>query len=621
MDRYDFSRAIQLLVKIQKYPNTAIPDHVVAVRLAIASAHLGDHATGRQAIKSAGASLDQAFSQRTRTLIENELKRLEEMVFTEQLDSARYPMLLGTEERRGLMPGLPSVLLAGDIRESWFDVFYRDPPATKEVAPPNPRPGPLPGPGPLPIPLPRPVPFQLFDQAVVAPAEMQRRLAASPAHATTEQMLRNWKTSAWQPSTQVLVGSDKVYFKSQDRLMCRDVATGKLVWMTGPVVYQSVSPIQPAMHLFRGLQMRMQMPHRQPPLLPTESQLFRDRIDRSMSLVGKQVLTLEPIGIEPAVGDRRPLWNGEVIQGNPIRTNRVVAYDAETGKLRWSLGGAVQPDQPAGSFLAAPVAVPGGLVVPMLREKALWLIFIDAATGKTGWSMRLCGEPEGGRSPWSPVGIRVDGSTAYVATGAGVVVAVDVRLGSVQWASSYRRGKLIEGQTMLDGCDEDIVIPHGHLVVVLASDSQRVFALDRRTGQLEWSAARQMTAGVTPVRYCLGVRDDCLYLAGSGVIRCCKIFGGRALWEYRGANSFGRGILTEDAIYMPGDGKILAIDPSPELLSDNDRLKRSVPVTRDAEEPLGNLASDGRNLFVMGMARIAMLGSVATEQPAREGGR
>jgi outer membrane protein assembly factor BamB len=177
---------------------------------------------------------------------------------------------------------------------------------------------------------------------------------------------------------------------------------------------------------------------------------------------------------------------------------------------------------------------------------------------------------------------------------------------------------LQNGQTVRDGCIEDVAIPHGRLVVVLASDSQNVFALDRRTGQLAWSTARQLTSGAAPVRYCLGVRDDCLYLASNDAVRCCKIDGGRALWEYRVAESFGRGILTDDAVYMPGDGKLLVIDLSPEKRADQDRLKRSIPVKRNAHEPLGNLASDGRNLFVIGMARIAMLGPDAADPPKSE---
>src|SRR5690606_8030736 len=113
------------------------------------------------------------------------------------------------------------------------------------------------------------------------------------------------------------------------------------------------------------------------------------------------------------------------------------------------------------------------------------------------WKTYLCDEPSGGCSHWSPVGVSVEGGEVYVATGSGVVFALDATSGSIRWAVRYRRdgstnsqlqnyfgygGQLLE----LKGWDEDLAIPHGKALVVIASDHDRIFAIDRRTGELLW---------------------------------------------------------------------------------------------------------------------------------------
>jgi outer membrane protein assembly factor BamB len=245
---------------------------------------------------------------------------------------------------------------------------------------------------------------------------------------------------------------------------------------------------------------------------------------------------------------------------------------------------------------------------------------LKPATGEVDWETQLCLQPDGRRSVWSPAGVAVEGSTAYVATGAGVVAAVDTRWGNIQWLATYPRGTKQNGQTAHDGCGEDVVIPHGSLVVVMASDCTEVFALDRRTGALRWSTSRAITRSAAAVDYCLGVVDDHLYLAGNRLVRCHQISGGRAIWEYPLDDSLGRGALTSETIYMPSGDSIVCLDPSPQPISADQRRQGELHLSDSFGEPIGNLVSDGQQLLGVGMSRVYRLGIDEAMAMLDEGG-
>jgi outer membrane protein assembly factor BamB len=247
------------------------------------------------------------------------------------------------------------------------------------------------------------------------------------------------------------------------------------------------------------------------------------------------------------------------------------------------------------------------LLAPIWQDGAIWLASLDADSGTTNWQTQLCLEPDGGRSVWSAVGIAVEGGTAYVATGAGAVAAVDARWGNLQWIATYPRGKNQNGQTLLDGCEEDVVIPQGPMVIALASDCSEIFALDRRTGALRWTTPRKLSSNVPAVDYCLGVLGDYLYLAGSEVLRCQNVIGGRAVWEHRLTVSLGRGALTSDAIYVPEGNTVVRIDPSPNHMLDGKR-RSLLGIAPGYPEPMGNIVSDGKHLLGLGMSRVYKLG-------------
>jgi hypothetical protein len=149
----------------------------------------------------------------------------------------------------------------------------------------------------------------------------------------------------------------------------------------------------------------------------------------------------------------------------------------------------------------------------------------------------------------------------------------------------------------LSGWGDDVVIPHGRLLVVMPSDSDRLLALDRRTGERIWESPRISPLG-SVVDYCVGTHGTSLFVAGKNVIRRYDLPTGRLLRELEIDDSFGRGCVTRDAIYVPVKDSILKLD------LELKRFISQVGVALTSNEPIGNLHSDGEKLWVVGAGRV-----------------
>jgi outer membrane protein assembly factor BamB len=335
--------------------------------------------------------------------------------------------------------------------------------------------------------------------------------------------------------------------------------------------------------------------------------LFGDRVHQSMSIAGGLIFSIEgkrvtkDAAAQTAPQSRGPQWG---VTPRRTRTNWLAAYEVRSGKAKWHRAASDEDkdsSQDVG-FLAAPVPFGNLLLAPVTDGGSIWLYALSAADGATVWKSYLCDEPQGGCSPWSPVYVAVDGRDAYVTCGAGVVFAVDAVSGAVRWAVRYQRsGKPNAGAQqhgyqigMLDlsGWDDDMVIPYGRTLVVLASDCDKLFAIDRRSGKFLWDSPRR------EAEYCLGVNGRGLFVAGQHVARRYDIPTGLLVWDKEIGDSFGRGALTGDAVYLPVKDSILKLD----LAKGAEMAHVGVSLTTD--DPVGNLYSDGEKLWATGAGRV-----------------
>lgn len=270
-------------------------------------------------------------------------------------------------------------------------------------------------------------------------------------------------------------------------------------------------------------------------------------------------------------------------------------------------------------YMGNPVLAGGVLVLPLSESGSMHLQAISPETGKTLWRTPLCDAPSNGAPNFSPVHIAVDGQDLYVTCGMGLLFAINSVDGRVRFARRYDRDSLTAppnpnngwGNQMpqsprFKGWSEDVVIPFQGVVVVATSDGDRLSAFDRTTGSFIWSAPRMPFS--EEMEYLLGVRGRFLYSAGRQSILCYDLQGqGKLVWreEFTG-ESLGRGCMTETGIFMPVAGSIAfySYDPIP---GTRNRKVAQVGVRGLGERTVGNLYSDGKNLWSISAARLMLL--------------
>jgi outer membrane protein assembly factor BamB len=325
----------------------------------------------------------------------------------------------------------------------------------------------------------------------------------------------------------------------------------------------------------------------------------------------------------------------------------LTAYNARTGQLLWRIPAltsstssapvddAAAPDESRDAedigFMAAPVGFGSLLLVPVNVSGSIYIYALDSRQqGKIVWRSYLTDEPAGGSAYWSPIHLSLEGSDLFAVCSSGALFVLEPATGVVRFARRYpRTGRPdktvreygISSELMiLDGWSEDLVIPYRNVAIVMASDLNMIHAYDRQDGTLKWEAPLEAEPDQR-VSYVIGIHDDMLYAGGTNELIAYDLKGeGRMIWtaswtarEYLGdarAKSYGRGMLTTDAIYLPIDDSILKLD-----LKTGEPLGH-VGVRLGFDGHVGNLFSDGSKFWVVCANRLLALGNVPDSPPA-----
>ena len=152
-------------------------------------------------------------------------------------------------------------------------------------------------------------------------------------------------------------------------------------------------------------------------------------------------------------------------------------------------------------FLGQPVPFGNLVLCPVTEGGAVFVYAMDVTKkGKSVWKTFLCDDPAVGVDLFAPVEITVAGQEAYVTCGSGVLFALNAATGNIQFARRYTRdGKkkkyqvsYNQKQDLLDlaGWDDNVVVAWKNALIVMASDHDDVFAVDRRNGKFLWAAPR-----------------------------------------------------------------------------------------------------------------------------------
>jgi outer membrane protein assembly factor BamB len=599
LDQYDFVGASRLFTKIlEQHPDPTPARGDVLLRLAVATARVGDRQAAAAALEQLEKSTGPRPSQQLVELVKSDVQRAAGASFAAAGSSRDWTMSLGGPTRGGHMPALPNAVTASSLTKLWGPEF--------------------------PLEFSYSVVGEIFSDGSDAGISSGRPVpSAGVLSSNSQQLIQRWRESAWMPSGQLLFAGDRVYFKTHHNLTCWNAAANddKPLWRSAwQNSFELDSMSQLLAQMFGSIGMKT-ADGKRPTTVP-EVLLFGDRVHQSMSIAGDVIYSVEgrQLGADsPPKQSPRTFHYGTV----PRRTRRnwLAAYDAASGAARWwpvspeSADGAAAGDADVG-FLAAPVPYGDLLLVPVTDGGALWLYALaerkldKKITVETVWRTYLCDEPLGGCAPWSPVGVAVDGGDAYVVCGAGVVFAVNAATGAIRFAVRYPRsgkqsammsgfGSAPSHLLSLEGWDEDVAIPFGRALIVIASDYDSLLAIDRRDGKILWESPRKPFDH--PAGYCLGVAGRGLFVGGKNVVRCYDIPSGRLVWERELENSFGRGVVTGDAVYVPVKDSVVKLDPQ------SGQVVSQVGVSLTSGEPVGNLFSDGEKLWVSGPNRFYAL--------------
>lgn len=604
LDRRDFVAASRMFSKIlNEHPDPSVEKNEVLIRAAIAAGNLGDTEAAEESLASVEVDGDEPAG----ILLANVKKHLTFLAESsgEVAETGEsVTMRLSDPNRSGVMPALPTDALSGDLTQGYEFRF----------------------------------PFEFSSSK--SDANLGKILRGGSNEEKLDSAVtalsQKWKAEKWFPTGQLLIVNDRIVFKSTNDLVCID-ATGKSdlaywhsLWLNHYEMDEAswnVKSYSTSSRNRNGTPIPIAFPKD-----AKESWYFFDRIHQSMTIHNGVVYTIE--GDDYSLLDDSPpsrrRATGTTSINQPVnltrsRINNLTAYNLRTGKVLWTRQAyekeATTEDEDSSvskvGFLGTPVPFGNLLLCPVTEGGAISIYAMDtAAKGKTVWKTFLCDDPSQGVNHFSSIEITIAGQEAYVTCGSGVLFALNAATGNIQFARRYKRdGTKRNVQTsynqrqemlLLDGWDDDVVVAHRNALVVMASDHDYLFAIDRRNGKFLWDAPRLPFDEDVSHAYCLGHYDNKLVMATNKSILCYNLAGdGKLHWYQKfGGNSYGRGFITANAVYVPVEDSIIKYD-----LATGKKLSQ-VGVNLGPENKVGNLFSDGKQIWVVGLNRVVALRSL-----------
>ncbi|MBD3674053.1 MAG: PQQ-binding-like beta-propeller repeat protein [Planctomycetaceae bacterium] len=300
-------------------------------------------------------------------------------------------------------------------------------------------------------------------------------------------------------------------------------------------------------------------------------------------------------------------------------SNRLVAYDLDTGRVAWEIGGASFGDRfglpLAGHyFFGAPLIADDSLYVVGEKENEIHLFCLEAENGHPQWSTLIgysLHEPgvDLGRRWWTAQPALADGILVVPNT-AGWLLGVDLATQSVIWETRFTKPTRLqnsnnqqakEGLVESRGLDEQWhlsspVIVGNHLFHT-PRETDKLICLRLVDGDVVWEAPKGDLVSL------IHADEQQLILATTSGLKCLNPEGGELLWEYQPpdqATLSGLPAVTATDLYAPwSDSSLTRISRA-----DGTMIERSLQPP--GAEPLGNLRFAGNYLISAGPLKTAI---------------
>ncbi len=313
--------------------------------------------------------------------------------------------------------------------------------------------------------------------------------------------------------------------------------------------------------------------------------IWDDATYGTMSSDGKLVFVVEQLSL----GAMSQFNNNVVIFGggradrqNRGVTNRLAAYDIQSGKVVWSTSDDLR--QSDTFFLGPPLPLRGQLYVIAEIKDEIRLLALDAATGNikpNGWSQQLA-MVESSISQ-DPVRRLAGVSPSYAdgvlicPTGSGCVVAVDLATRSLLWGYVYprddnqgggRRWQRMAPMAMAFANAQGGPVPRwldgtatiaGGRVLLTPAEAEMLYCVNLGDGKQCWKQPRGEHY------YIACVHQGKVVLVGRKGIDAVNLDDGKKAWDEEvfpaGASVTGHGFYSGNRYYVPlSSGEVVAVD-------------------------------------------------------------
>jgi outer membrane protein assembly factor BamB len=373
----------------------------------------------------------------------------------------------------------------------------------------------------------------------------------------------------------LLVGRT-VLFRTAAGLRAVDFATGAVRWE---------APLEDALASFLACA-NAERKSKQSDLIQRglRKRLWEEHAFGTMSSDGQSVFGLEGMPFDLGADNQAmtvlPDGRRQLPPGSLTGYNLLCAYDVQTGKLKWEVGGppGIAGNRLAGTyFLGPPLPLDDQLYVAAESQEQTKLFVLHPGTGAvvSEWVLTVHEEPSsalGMFMPWQMNRMPQRQTTAGPAFGDGVLVCctsdyrylgVSLVNGSVLWVyegqqqESFNRFNFFAIQMRQSApsekldrwCDAGMIIAAGH-VLLTPPNSDQLVCLRLADGQQAWSAPR--SDGL----YVGGVHEDKVLVVGRKGLRALKLADGQPAWHDDvnwpgGAITGGRGYLGATRYYVP----------------------------------------------------------------------
>lgn len=416
------------------------------------------------------------------------------------------------------------------------------------------------------------------------------------------------------PAASPLLINDVVVARFYDHIAGFNARTGQELWRSAEtdrifqLLYKNLNSKENVSNQFNG---RPRSPRELFSLL-LRQRAWDDLTYGNLSSDGEFVFSVEDLGF---MNDIMIMPRGGMVGTTPTHplmmreSNRLCAYEARTGKLKWEVGGPrgeIALAQAGTFFLGPPLALEHQLMCLVEDQGLTQLLVLDSRTGKTLRTQILSQpndnvlrDPNRRRAGLTPA---LMGDLLVCPTGTGLVVTVDLASQSLAWAYQYtaptppdgRDPQMIRMQMAMRGMplvdmdpmrgahvdewqDGGPILAEGH-VILTPRDSADLHCLSLEDGKVAWRKPRR------EFLYVAAVRHGLVILVGSRSVEALQLSDGTLAWSQPVAvmAQAGRGIVTENHILLPLTAN--------EVLSVDLKTGRTLARTRIHDEiMLGNL--------------------------------